>query len=192
MNGLVSGVFSGANDYTWERAIYDYLYGDRARAWLALGHNLHLIQDKTVPDHTRNDAHPNFLGNVLNQDSPFESYVKSLGGDIDLADTLIGQGKKPIVLNSLDDYFNNLSIYSNNNFFSKDTILDKDYKGPIIEFVKKQKLKDGIIYRFGFNQGRELVLIEGFFDKSRGLFLDNYSINDPDKISLSNYWSRLS
>ena len=37
------------------------LGGDKAYGLEALGHVLHLLEDATVPDHTRNDPHPPFL-----------------------------------------------------------------------------------------------------------------------------------
>ena len=41
--------------------------GDKEKAMFALGHILHLIEDSSVPDHTRNDPHPN--------DSPYEKWT---------------------------------------------------------------------------------------------------------------------
>jgi len=56
-------------DWSWE-SIKDYYYfaftspteAERqqyfARTFRGLGHQMHLIQDATVPDHVRNDVHP--------------------------------------------------------------------------------------------------------------------------------------
>lgn len=50
-----------------------------ARTFKGLGHQMHLVQDKAVPDHVRNDAHPEdaFLGkNPLNGSAYFETWTK--------------------------------------------------------------------------------------------------------------------
>ena len=49
--------FSHKDDYSWERGIYEYVYGNRDYALKTLGHVVHLVQDKAVPEHTRLDAH---------------------------------------------------------------------------------------------------------------------------------------
>ena len=46
-------LFDSNTDYSWDRAIYDYVWADQERGLAALGHILHLIQDASVPDHTR-------------------------------------------------------------------------------------------------------------------------------------------
>ena len=38
--------------FTWQRAIEDYVVGNRKRAMLGIGHILHLLEDASVPDHT--------------------------------------------------------------------------------------------------------------------------------------------
>src|SRR3989338_7708704 len=61
VGALFSGYFGGAGDYSWERAVFDYVHKDKARALSNLGHILHLLQDATVPDHTRDDMHPPYF-----------------------------------------------------------------------------------------------------------------------------------
>jgi hypothetical protein len=78
-------------DWSWMK-VRDYYYlaltssvdSDRqeyfARTFRGLGHQMHLLQDTSVPDHVRNDAHPedamfgkiSFTGNVF-----FESWAKN-------------------------------------------------------------------------------------------------------------------
>lgn len=183
-NGLLTDYFSSPNDYSWERAIYDYVYDDKNRGLEALGHILHLIQDATVPDHTRNDAHPFF--------SSYENYTKQFKVDnLLLADSLISQKLSPTTYNNLDDYFDNLAVFSNGNFFSDDTILKDKYKNPQIKEIKKQRLSNGIEYEFGyFNKGK-LIFIDKKFD-SNGLLNKFYLLKDPDSLVLSDYWSNLS
>ena len=48
--------FSG-NEFIWRAGIEAYARGDERMAMLVLGHVLHLVEDSSVPDHTRNDPH---------------------------------------------------------------------------------------------------------------------------------------
>ena len=52
-SGIMGDYFSSKSDYSWDRAIYDYSWGDRKRGLESLGHILHLLEDMSVPDHTR-------------------------------------------------------------------------------------------------------------------------------------------
>ena len=141
--GSVNELFSAEDDYSWDRAIYEYTWGDRDRGLETLGHILHLIQDASVPDHTRNDPHPP----VLDLGSPYEHWTKQFD-DKNL--TLVEQlkGGQPIVSSNLDDYFDNLARYSNNNFFSKDTTPDKtnDYLTPEISKLVRDTNKNIYAY----------------------------------------------
>ena len=67
-----SPVFSRTN-YTWQRAIYEYVKGHKKKAFIALGHILHLIQDMSVPEHTRQNVHIFLLPSAT---SPLENYAK--------------------------------------------------------------------------------------------------------------------
>ena len=40
--------FSSPTDYSWDRAVYEYAWGDKNRALQTLGHTLHILEDKTV------------------------------------------------------------------------------------------------------------------------------------------------
>jgi len=66
--GFFKNPFNHSTDYSWDRALYDYAKGNKERAYIALGHIVHLIEDMTVPDHTRDDAHPPVGG----MGSPYE------------------------------------------------------------------------------------------------------------------------
>ncbi|MEK9195305.1 MAG: hypothetical protein AAB975_02930, partial [Patescibacteria group bacterium] len=58
LSGIMGNYFGGHDDYSWDRGIYEYTWGDKKRGLESLGHVLHLIEDASVPDHTRNDPHP--------------------------------------------------------------------------------------------------------------------------------------
>jgi hypothetical protein len=82
---------SVGEDWSWQKA-RDYYYraltsttdSERqvnfAKTFRGLGHQIHLIQDKTVPDHVRNDAHPedSLLGkDRINGAMFFETWAKN-------------------------------------------------------------------------------------------------------------------
>ena len=104
-------------DQSWQRAIVYYQDHDEKEGLIALGHVLHLIADMSVPAHTRDDAHP--------EGDSYEQFVKYNWN-------LLYNGLKDTPINlvyysSLNNYFDNLANYSNNNFYSDDTILLKKY-----------------------------------------------------------------
>ena len=98
-------------DHTWQKAINSYVAGDKKTAFIALGHVLHLIEDVTVPAHTRLDPHP--------KGDPFETWV-----EINKQDK-ISFDVHPKDISSLSDVFYQLASYSNNYFLSMDTINTK-------------------------------------------------------------------
>jgi parallel beta-helix repeat protein len=182
--GIFTDYFSGSNDYSWDRAIYDYAWGDRNRGLKALGHILHLLQDAAVPDHTRNDPHPP----ILEAGSPYEHWAKRFDRSTIRIDV---QNSKPIILTSLTDYFDTLALYSNKNFFSEDTIYKENYTRPIEEYTKIEEDEPGLFKKYGYSRidGKDgpLLLYTKFSWKTFG---KKYTLED-DKV-LYNYWSLLS
>ncbi|MFH1946791.1 MAG: lamin tail domain-containing protein [Candidatus Magasanikbacteria bacterium] len=116
-------------DQTWFRAIKEYQDGNEEQAFCTLGHILHLIADMSVPAHTRDDAHPT--------GDSYEQFVKY---NWDLLYTgLQNVNMDLIYYPNLDNYFDKLANYSNNNFYSDDTIMVFKYKEPFntgVEFLK--------------------------------------------------------
>ncbi|MDP3729330.1 MAG: lamin tail domain-containing protein [bacterium] len=181
-------------DFTWERALELYKDGEKEDAFFVLGHIIHLIEDMAVPDHTRNDAHPPFdYGG-----SPYENWTSKItleNKDSDLTLRLVG--KYPIVLNDLEFYFDGLANYSNNNFYSKDSIFSYANPKPI-KLVGGTDLPLGYVYGL-YNDGeKEFKLV---FGKNKNefdwLIEDNLQIvkltnNQLTKPVLEDYWSRLS
>lgn len=49
---LTQSKFSADSDFSWDRAVYEYVHGDKMRGLETLGHILHLVQDASVPAHT--------------------------------------------------------------------------------------------------------------------------------------------
>ncbi|MFA6416122.1 MAG: hypothetical protein WCW56_01405 [Candidatus Paceibacterota bacterium] len=165
---------TGGNAYSWENAIYEYVYGDKAKGLNTLGHVVHLVQDATVPDHTRADNHY--------WHSTYESYAK--------VQTFVGSAE-PIILDSLDAYFDQTASFSNGNFFSDDTILN-GYQEPKIIKESKELGKDGNFRNYGYGKvGEKIVLIVNEIGND-GVIKKNYSIYDKnDNQVMSAYWSTL-
>lgn len=135
-----------AGDRSWQRAIDDYARGDEEKAFLGLGHAIHLISDMSVPAHTRNSAHPG---------DSYESFVKSNWSSI--APGLKYEFKE---INSLQQAFVDLANYSNNNFYSDRTIESEKYN--IVEKVIYKKFeKDGLIYTLYKNKKNDRVIYLG-------------------------------
>lgn len=122
-------------NFTWQQAIKFYVNGEKEKAFYALGHILHLIEDASVPDHTRNDPHPALDSeDHLNTGSPYELWTHRFNlENIDIANNLTG--KKSIIFDNLNAYFDSMANYSNNNFYSKDTLSTSTYKSPEIDYI---------------------------------------------------------
>lgn len=151
-------------DFTWQRAIELYRAGEHERAMEALGHVLHLIQDMTVPEHTRNDAHPG--------DSPYELYTADL--QVPHYD-----GLRLVRLNTLDEYFDELARYTNSHFLSKDSI--DVYDLPRADYERLEK--DGFLYGFNHDDQGEYYLYSK--DKLGNKIVGQTKVLDA-------YWNRLS
>lgn len=198
--GKLKDIFTGETDYSWERGVYEYTWGDKERGLLALGHALHLIEDMSVPDHTRNDPHP-ALGKRLNlsflehhaitNTSPYESFAVFPRDTLKIVETL--KDKSPISASSIDEYMDSMARYSNEGFFSEDTIFSKNYERPKIVFEKVEKLKNGkaAIFSYGRIQGDEFRIL-GRLDTFVWQEPSKSFIDDPDDLILSSYFSRLS
>jgi len=169
---------------TWQKAIDLYLIGDKINAFKALGHTLHLVQDMTVPDHTRNDTHAGLVGD---KGSPYEdwaeNYTKGKTKNLQIAENLKQSGAKPMNQPILENYLEINANYSNKNFFSLDTI--NKFADPNIsrvEFISKDNKKLALGFVDNYPAIISTVLSNGSFS--------NYTTKDPQ--ILSAYWERLS
>ena len=188
--GLTKDLFSADSDYSWERAIYDYVHNDKERALEVLGHILHLIQDMSVPPHTRNDDH--LAGR---DDSPYEIYTKdfNVGNIRDISGSL--EKEEETILGDIGKYFNSLASFTNNNFFSKDTIDNeirfRQYTEPVVDF---EKVDDVSGINFGYksieNSIYRLTGIETISGKKEDF--KSYFIETKNDLILQDYWEILS
>jgi len=194
--GSLKSYFSSNSDHTWQRAIYEYAWGDKSRAIYDLGHILHLIEDASVPDHTRNDPHPPWF----DFGSPYEAWTSQFDSEKleGLAKSLFSASRKPVAFGDLQEYFDSMASYSNNNFFSKDTIFHEKYEKPIFDFELSIKLSDGKNYIFQYKifekESHKLVArsAESDWFKTTQNDKPTFFIDDNDDLILSDYWSRLS
>ena len=192
--GNLMPYFSADSDFTWERGIYEFTWGDKDTGLNALGHVLHLLEDASVPDHTRNDPHPPYLTSIFHQASPYEKWAGQYDrNNIEMTLLTAESPRKPeYSFADPGEYFDNLALYSNKKFFSQDTILDSAYAEPTILQETSHTLSDGQSYRFGLNaDGFIIVRINKTFDLSTGEITKKYSILDRDNIVLGTYWTHL-
>jgi len=111
-------LFGGS--FTWPQALALKQDSDE-RAFFALGHILHLVEDMGVPAHTRNDEH--LYGDGLEGWCKIEN---SLEPKLSLDWTKVSMSACADLRACLDD----LAWFSNNNFFSDNTINQIDFAEP--------------------------------------------------------------
>ncbi len=182
--------FGGNN--TWENGVRAYAEGDTDKAYYILGHILHLLEDATVPDHTRNDTHVHDAS-AITQDggSPYEDFADQFSrGNLKLSPHLLKNKEQPVIFGSLDAYFDDLASYSNNYFFSEHTINSYKYSKPQILIEENG---------YGYANDKEgkkfpLVSVRSIFDKNTFTFAKKYSLidNADNPLVLSAYFTRLS
>jgi len=189
--------YSAHGDFSWFASVDYFMANNQEKAWYGLGHILHLIEDMTVPAHSRNDHH--LLG------EPYEDWARNLKPeDYSLADKLKSNGYSPSYLFSIGQAFDELAKYSNKYFFSKDSVpgttLSKDYTNPkIIKEIQEDYNKIGQrIYGYTEDENGKLfrvVVINYPIEWNNKIFkLDNnnpkYEINNDSKLS-NDYWLHL-
>jgi len=105
----------------------------------SLGQLIHLVHDKAVPAHVRNDAHYPYFNTFLNQRDMYEKYTKDAANGVPGLPSLQYDGYAPVDLvtfNSFDSFWTNngngLADFTNSNFVSRNTnIDDRKYALPV-------------------------------------------------------------
>ena len=86
---------------------------------IGLGHILHLIEDMTVPDHTRNDPHiADGLIGIYSGVSVYEKWAKEYKNRKTMAGTASYYAYLKLRIReegNIGNYFDTLASYSNNN-----------------------------------------------------------------------------
>lgn len=177
---VISGSWYG--DFSYEAAVKNYSESKEKEAYVSLGHILHLIEDMTVPEHTRNDAHPG--GDLA---SRYENWTKenSAGLTQNLGKKLFVKGNKPVIYSDLESYFNNLATYTNNYFFSPRTVKSEIYLKPRIVF------EDGT-FAYGIDERGEYFDLAYIEAKDFITQKTIYSLKDEHDQVVQEYWLRLS
>ena len=194
-NNLIQQKYSRyGGDRTWKKGLEYYASGNKEEAYKTLGYALHLLEDQSVPDHTRNDTHAHELEKETGDyGSPYEEYLKkytrqNIKKDLDIANNLKKENQSPIIKQSIEDYLISLATYSNNYFFSKDTINDPKYQNPKI-------IRDDGNFGYGKDEnGKEFILaiIDTISENNKSKKI--YSILDGEEYYpiIDAYFSRLS
>lgn len=88
--------------------------GFYGKAWRGVGETMHMISDMTIPAHVRNDGH----ATALRDSDPYESTT-----NLQHINKYAGNTPAPLEYRkNLDELMHDVARYTNNNFFSKDTI----------------------------------------------------------------------
>lgn len=162
-------------DRSWQRAVDDYNKGDNELAMKELGHSIHLVSDMLVPAHTRDDVH--VLGDS------FEGYVKNNWNKIY---TEVKGKDEYKEFENLNKIFDEAALYSNNNFYSDDTVENFKYKIPdttIVrelvdsrsEFYLKNNYADNLLMRYDRYNDWKKTIDDKVADPLNGTVLSSYS-----------------
>ncbi|MDO8469463.1 MAG: hypothetical protein Q7S84_00390, partial [bacterium] len=181
---------SDDTDFTWREAIRAWVNGEKEKAMFTLGHVLHLMEDASVPEHTRNDPHPKY--------SPYESWTKQFTlFNQDSAFTGRLAGKQALTFGTLGSAFDSMAKYSNGGFLSEDTINKVEFIKPKENYLKIDD--SGRMYgmkvdtEFGDYRlfQKELGdLLGKTYSQNEGKFI--FSKQAGGDVIISDYWSRLS
>ena len=168
--------FYDLNEYSWDNAIKYYVEGDKEKAYYALGHVIHLVQDMALPDHTRDDFH---AGAYLPYEATGVSYLERWADGVDW---LSFNGDK-LDYQKIEEIFDYLAKYSNENFFSASTIFYEKYSKPV------GKSRDmGFGYGEDSLSGRIFRLYKIFKDRAG----EGETKTLDSELVLSDYWRFLS
>ena len=186
---------NNGNDFIWEENIRKYAKGDRDGALIGLGHILHLIEDMTVPDHTRNDPHiADGLSGIYTGASVYEKWAKEYKNRKTMTGTASYYAYlklRPRKFDDIRDSLQNLASYSNNNYVSPDTIENSVYQYPFPQVIKKA---DGYAYgvdSFFYDEHKLFISRKGENNKEIKSLVYIDVFNNGDYSVLEDYFSRL-
>jgi hypothetical protein len=171
-------LFTGVSDYSWDRAVYEYVHGDKQRAIATLGHTLHLLEDATSPAHTRNDAHS---CSWLDGCDPYETYTRVLVPHVAVSPLQVP------TFTTADQAVYATASYTNANFFSRDTI--NDFRLPDKKLFKTITVG---LHDYLENGNAKILISDKHFDKDVGEDIFLYLYPEADRSILQSNWEVLS
>ena len=133
------------------------------RAWRGVGETMHMISDMTVPAHVRNDGHCSNIGDSDEYESNtnWEHVNKYAGND----PAPLGSGYDR---RGLDGLMHDVALFTNNNFFSRDTIPGQKMsatKYSLPDIMKMDVIKEGSLKGYlRDSEGRLAVAPNKWFD----------------------------
>lgn len=168
------GLVGATGDYSEEAILTNYRDGTLIgveRAYQGIGHMLHLIQDMSVPAHVKLDSHPK--GDVYEEWSHQNGVFDSRRGEMHYSI-------------SLESSFEELSRFTEKNFFSKNTVNVK----RIGDFKISKELVDNKVKTYFINKvnGHEYRVV---YSKNADSLKPEYLIDNDFKLNLD-YWNMLS
>lgn len=180
--GYNDKLFSSPTDFSWDRAVYEYVYGDKERSLEALGHVIHLVQDATVPAHVRNDQHLNHEG--FGDPDPYEKYSGKFGRGEILVPQSFATPSFPGVAHAIDASAN----FTNKNFLSKDTLFERFDLPSKTAMV----IRDGFAYHPIY--GHKIARVETRINRILGLIkvTEEFHVDDAKSSVAGDYWRVLS
>ncbi|MZP30117.1 VWA domain-containing protein [Heliobacterium undosum] len=184
----LSNEWAKANDSrgsSWVKALTYYKNGMEknddeffAESFRALGHTMHLVADMTQPAHVRNDGHMREepIEDTVDTNKKYVTFASSNMQD-NLLNSIFSIKESKDKGLKLENIFDLLSKYTNQNFYSDDTIYNKgdnnidnpsilprnkkaNYDSPQFNTPGVVKGKDGISYGIRLNNDIYVPLIE--------------------------------
>ncbi len=161
-----------SNDFSWaeaRKALYNWFTGGTVESrkqshdklFRSLGQIVHLVQDMAQPSHTRNDPHSSHYeseaGAFLLNLSHLEDWAQFHQDQVsDFTNSATG----PRPVDSFEDAFETLALFSNQNFFSDDTI----FKGYLQPSKEETNYTDAFLPS-GVGTAADVVAEDGHFYK---------------------------
>ena len=127
---------------TWQKGIEVY-DSNRHEAMLNLGAVLHLVEDLGVPEHARGDSHMGFSSDPKSYYEEYTDRYLAQQGELNIAEELVAKGDRPYKNGTLDRIFRGMSLFTENRWFSEDTIRVQEFSEPKIA---REIEKDLIFY----------------------------------------------
>jgi len=169
---------SATGDFSVPAILNYYRAGNTADAHKGVGHILHLLQDMTVPAHTRDDTHKN--GDI------FELWAKANG--------VINRSKIDYIqVDDLNTIADELATYSHNNFisydradtsqFSSNRIIKGTMNGKNIGYLMNNI--NGIDYRIAFTFSPDSINPDFVFIDDTKLNIDYWNMLYPKAVGAS-------